>query len=96
MKELREGGVAVRIRLARMAVALSGEASFSQPPQPITDEMRFHIVGYPSEKLTYFCGSVRKIRVRLPYDKEPRRASGVDAFDAKGFGENRVDGDDIL
>lgn len=54
MKELQDGGVAVLYSTGTDGRCFIGEATFSQPPQPITDEMRFYIVGYPSEKLTHY------------------------------------------
>lgn len=54
MKELAEGGSAIFFSTGSEGRLFIGEGVFSQPPMPITDEMRFHIKGYPSEKLTHF------------------------------------------
>lgn len=54
LKDLREGGVAVFYSTGLEGRFFVGEGSFSQPPLPVTDEMRFYIVGYPSEKLTHY------------------------------------------
>ncbi|MEM0349220.1 MAG: hypothetical protein QXE96_04095 [Candidatus Caldarchaeum sp.] len=54
MKELSDGGSAVFFSTGMEGRLFIGEGVFSQQPVPITDELRFHIKGYPSEKLTHF------------------------------------------
>ncbi|MEM2237225.1 MAG: EVE domain-containing protein [Candidatus Caldarchaeum sp.] len=54
MKTLKEGGVAVFYATGREGRMFLGEGSFSEEPKPLTDELRFHVRGLPSEKLTHF------------------------------------------
>lgn len=54
MKELGEGGVAVFYSTGREGKLFLGDGTFSQPAKPITNKLRFHIRGYPSEKLTHY------------------------------------------
>ncbi|MCS6784616.1 MAG: hypothetical protein NZ921_01120 [Candidatus Caldarchaeum sp.] len=54
MKSLKEGGHALLYSTGMEGRFFVGEGQFSQPPLPVTDEMRFYIVGYPSEKLTHY------------------------------------------
>lgn len=54
MKDLREGGFAVFYSTGMEGRFFVGDGRFSQPPMPVTDEMRFYIIGYPSEKLTHY------------------------------------------
>uniref|UniRef100_A0A7C5Q3D1 EVE domain-containing protein n=1 Tax=Caldiarchaeum subterraneum TaxID=311458 RepID=A0A7C5Q3D1_CALS0 len=54
IKALKENGVAVFYATGREGRMFIGDGSFSEEPKPVTDELRFHIRGLPSEKLTHF------------------------------------------
>ncbi|MEM2972853.1 MAG: hypothetical protein QXS50_01720 [Candidatus Caldarchaeum sp.] len=54
MKDLEEGGRVVFYMTGREGRMFIGDGEFRQRAKPITDEIRFHVVGHPSEKLTHF------------------------------------------
>ncbi|MEM4280747.1 MAG: EVE domain-containing protein [Candidatus Caldarchaeum sp.] len=54
MKALKQGGLAVFYATGHEGRMFLGDGSFSEEPKPLTDELRFHVRGFPSEKLTHF------------------------------------------
>ncbi|MDW7977253.1 MAG: hypothetical protein RMK31_04760 [Candidatus Caldarchaeum sp.] len=59
MKKLQEGGWAVFYSTGRDGRLFIGDGEFRDGAKPITDEIRFHVSGYPSEKLTHFISFVK-------------------------------------